>query len=413
MTMATRFDSAFKRPASAATGLPMGVEELARAPAGAPLRGTGLPPGVEQRAREQAALSPDVGPQRPMIYQGGRINQPLPAVTADPAGGAAPAAPARPPVPQATGQMPQMQTAARPPLPGEDPRGLGARSPLGGYDPRPLSERGPMRPPRGVGTTNPNATRVGPIRAPGERELTRAARRGNWRAAGMLYGTATGQEFEREMQGQQMQGRMTMAEQERADRMKFWQMDQDSRREAEGRGMLREDRNWERDTQRRSAEADADRAFRLEQWQREQEAAGDPTDVRAVPVPGTDYVVPMSGRKAMGTLPAQRPPAPGMTQEEIEQARQQGGRVKVTRPGGEEVTYEPPAAAPAERRMQRVPAQPGVTASDPGTPERMFDPYTGEMWEMDPATGQPRRVSGPVPRGQGGSEKQPYNPFAK
>ena len=107
--------------------------------------------------------------------------------------------------------------------------------------------------------------------------------------------------------------------------------------------MQREDRNWERDTQRRSDEADADRAFRLEQWRREQEAAGDPTDVRAVPVPGTDYVVPMSGRKAMGTLPAQRPPAPGMTQEDVAAARAMGGNVRVPLPGGGQVDFPAPA----------------------------------------------------------------------
>lgn len=271
-----------------------------------------------------------------------------------------------------------------------------------------------MRPPRGVGTTNPNATRVGPVRAPGERELMRQARRGNWRAASILYGTATGQDFEREQAQLREAGTQSRFDQERQDRFQFWQMGQQAEQEREGRADARGDRNWERDTTRRREEADAERKWRMEQWNREQEAMGDPADVKAVPVPGTDYVVPISGRRSMGIVPGAKPAAPAMTQEEIDAARASGGRVKVTRPGGEEVTFEPPPAAPADRALQRIPAQPGATSQDPGTPERMFDPYTGEIWEVDPTTGQPRRVSGPVRRGAAaGGEKTMYDPFKK
>lgn len=388
-------------PTSSATGLPMGVEQVARDPSAAYWRSVGVAPGVEQAARAAADMNPDMGPVRPMIYQGGRVNQPLPAAAPAP-NSSTPTVPTRPMLPG--GPMPAAAAApmmpARPPLPGADPRGLGANSPLGGYDPRPLSARG--------------ATRVGPVRAPGERELRRQARRGNWRAASILYGTSTGQDFEREQAQRREAGTQSRFDQERQDRFQFWQMGQQAQQEREGRADARGDRNWERDTTRRQQEADAERQWRMDQWKREQDAMGDPADVKAVPVPGTDYVVPISGRRSMGIVPGAKPAAPAMTQQEIDAARASGGRVKVTRPGGEEVTFEPPPAAPADRAMQRIPAQPGATANDPGTPERMFDPYTGEIWEVDPTTGQPRRVSGPVRRGAGASgEKTTYNPFAK
>jgi len=83
------FDAAFTRPKSQATGLPMGVEQLAKDPAGAPLRGTGLPAGVESQAK--AKLNTNVGPMPPMIVNGGmqfqapaKPNAPLPAVAAQP-----------------------------------------------------------------------------------------------------------------------------------------------------------------------------------------------------------------------------------------------------------------------------------------------------------------------------------------
>jgi hypothetical protein len=54
-------------------------------------------------------------------------------------------------------------------------------------------------------------------------------------------------------------------------------------------------------------------------------------------------------------------------------------------------------------RMQFVPGRPGVTATDPGTPDRVFDPYTGQFYE-------PGKVP---PRGgaAGAAAKEDYNPF--
>jgi len=49
---------------------------------------------------------------------------------------------------------------------------------------------------------------------------------------------------------------------------------------------------------------------RLEEERAQREAEGDPTQVRAVPVPGTDYVIPYAGNKAMGTLQTKQAEAP-------------------------------------------------------------------------------------------------------
>lgn len=177
------FDAAFQRPKSQATGLPMGVEQMAKAPAAAHLRGTGLPAGVESQAKQ--ALSLDNGPQQPTMVNGAMQFQ-------------APAKPAAGPDPTIMNQALAQQPAAAkapPDVLSFLPKADAPFNPLGGMDPRPLSERGgPMNySQRGVGTTNPNSFAVGSGRkSVGQRALERAARRGDSRAAAELARFAFG-----------------------------------------------------------------------------------------------------------------------------------------------------------------------------------------------------------------------------
>lgn len=192
------FDSAFKRPTSQATGLPMGVEQMAKDPAAAHLRGTGLKPGVETQAKQ--ALSLDQGPMPPMIVNGlARFTPPTAPENgragytdagATPMQFQTPAQSAAGPDPTIMNQaLSQSSAAAKAPPPellNFLPAPAAPFNPLGGMDARPLSERGgPMAySAQGEGTTNPNAFRVGQNNSSrGERYLSRIARRGGPDAA--------------------------------------------------------------------------------------------------------------------------------------------------------------------------------------------------------------------------------------
>jgi hypothetical protein len=233
--------------------------------------------GVETRAADARRLQANLGPQMPGMHNGVAINQPLPKPPAM-------TAPAMPVLPAMQAAMPMMAAPAPAPMrpQGMDPRGLGANSPLGGFDPRPLSMRGPMGTgQRGVGTTNPNAFRVGPQRRPGERQLMQAARRGDVRAAGMLYGQASqeasegrGMSFEAQrdaarlaqrnqemMMGQQFQQQQTAMDQA----FTAWRDSAEAQRRAGESGL-----DWDR----------------RQQAQREQMQAEAVQGVELMPVPG-------------------------------------------------------------------------------------------------------------------------------
>lgn len=267
--------------------------------------------GVEKRAADALRMQQDQGPMPPMVVNGGARFQ-------APATMATPTAPALAPAPM----VPVMASAAPRPAPV-----MSAPAGFGGVDSRPLSARGPARAPVGVGTNNPNAVRVGPMRAPGERALSIAARRGNVQAAGMLYGASQG--------AQSDQARMAFqAEQEQ---LKMQQRGQEMQMQ---RGFqLQDQANQQSFTQQRDAAAAAERQKAMEQGraytledQRAEQARQDKINqmpVETVPVPGTDYVVPRIGGKVSANLvPISKAPQM-MSPEDIAAARAMGGDVQI------------------------------------------------------------------------------------
>lgn len=198
------------------------------------------------------------------------------------------------------------------PMPARGPTMTASTSPLGGMDTRPLSARGPVRMP---GTTNPNAVRVTPMRMPGERPLMIAARRGDVRAASMLYGA----------------GQQSASE----DRNRAFQAWRDSQQSAERSSERLQQRGWqesdmqqqqafqtfrdEQEAKRREAERTQGRNWQIEdrttEWKREDAQREQDSQLTVRPVEGTDYVIPVMGSRPMGTIPVkqkEQPLPPGM-----------------------------------------------------------------------------------------------------
>jgi len=181
-------------------------------------------------------------------------------------------------------------------------------NPLGGMDPRPLSSRGgPMAySQQGVGTTNPNAYAVGQGRAPlGMRLLTRAARRRDPRAiielARMEQQNAPPPGMSMMMSAPRPQAMMGGANQTpdaaplaptpgRDDA--FWASQEGAAFMAEQDAL-------------RAADANAEIQVAQEQTNRERDM-----QVTTTQIPGTDYIIPFAGSKAMGTLPVMKAETP-------------------------------------------------------------------------------------------------------
>jgi len=189
-------------------------------------------------------------------------------------------------------------------------------NPLGGMDPRPLSSRGgPMAySQQGVGTTNPNAYAVGQNRAPlGMRLLERAARRRDPRAIMAL----ASMEQQNAQQGQQI-GMMQMREaadaarfdQQQQNQMTMFERQQLAMQQRDATEFQQQQQMFQMQSEQRAGESALAYQRRLEEERAQREAEGDPTQVRAVPVPGTDYVIPYAGNKAMGTLQTKQAEAP-------------------------------------------------------------------------------------------------------
>lgn len=241
-------------------------------------------------------------------------------------------------------------------------------SPLGGTDARPLSARGPARLPAGVGTTNPNAVRVTPMRMPGERPLAIAARRGDVRAAGMLYGAgqqAASEQMNRAFQTWRDNQQASLRSSERMQERGFQQEDQQQQQAFQ---MWRDSQ----EAQRREAELTQGRNWQIEDrtatWQREDAQRKQDGQLTVRPIEGTDYVIPVMGSRPMGTIPVkqkEQPLPPGMVPR------------SATRDG---VTYTPKDGmvqeAPSGIQYEKDPAGRITGAVYP-----MQDPQTGQ-WKL-------------------------------
>ncbi len=248
------------------------------------------------------------------------------------------------------------------PMPARGPTMTASTSPLGGMDTRPLSARGPVRMP---GTTNPNAVRVTPMRMPGERQLMIAARRGDVHAASMLYGAGqqsasedrnrafqawrdSQQSAERQAQSQQVRS-WQQDDQQQQQAFQVWRDEQEAKRREQDR---METRNWQ--IQDRAVE-----------WSREDAQRANEGEVSIKPIEGTDYVIPMLGSRAMGTIPVKRKDAPLPANMVPSQVTRDG----VTYVSKEErdASSKPTIMWGEDSDMKRVPFQ------------QIVDPTTGEV----------------------------------
>lgn len=238
-------------------------------------------------------------------------------------------------------------------------------NPLGGMDSRPLSERGSGGPmsysPRGVGTNNPMSFAVG------QNNKDFAMRTGqapmmpplSMRPGPMMLGGYVPPQSSNGMPPPPM-----LPAPGRDDA--FWnQMSSDTS------AFLGEQQKLGMDMQL------ADQTAAAEAQKNEMAM-----QVTTAAVPGTNYVIPFAGNKAMGTLPVQKD-VPAMTADDIAAARAMGGDVSIQQ-GDTQVRLPGMTATPqAEVKLPKIYQGKADLAGKLGR-----DYY----YELDAKTGQPRKV---------------------
>lgn len=267
-------------------------------------------------------------------------------------------------------------------------------NPLGGMDPRPLSGRGgPMSySQQGVGTNNPNAYAVGQNRAPvGMRMLERAARRRDPRAIMAL----ASMEQQNAQQGQQM-SMMQMREaadaqrfdQQQQNQMTMFELQQQAAQQRDATNFGQQKEMFQMQSQQRAGES-ALEFQRRQEAEAAQRAAEGVVGVEQMKMDGG--FVPMV-RRADGTMsmagsfmPTPKVEAP-LTPDEIAAARAMGGDVNI-RQGNTQIRL--PGMAPANpTRLTPIPGSPSMIQGGAPTPDRVFDPYTGEFYEAGKVPGR-------------------------
>jgi hypothetical protein len=383
--MATPFiDSRFRRPASELMASSVAAVQNQRATiAGPPVPTAPFSmQGVEKQAADALKMRQDQGPMQPMIVNGGMRF-------------AAPAAPAPAPLPAPSAPM---MTAAAPaparPMMMSAPRPSAPVNPLGGMPTTSLSSRGgPMSYSQpGVGTNNPNAYAVGQNRAPvGMRMLERAARRRDPRAIMAL----ASMEQQNAQQGQQM-SMMQMREaadaqrfdQQQQNQMTMFELQQQAAQQRDATNFGQQKEIMQMQSQQRAGESALE-------FQRRQEAEAAQRAAQSIvsgeQLPMTGGSVPMVRRAdgtmsmAGGFMPTPKVEAP-LTPDEIAAARAMGGDVNI-RQGNTQIRL--PGMAPANpTRLTPIPGSPSMIQGGAPTPDRVFDPYTGEFYEAGKVPGR-------------------------
>lgn len=356
------------RPTSQATGLPMGVEQLARE---GPeyLRGTTLAPGVESKGK--ALFSPDLGPQQPRVHNGGLVNAPA-------------AIPAMNP---AAAKLFGFNVPQDPPPPVMD-EGQRLASRITGGAPAPFAgpnslSRGAQ--PRGLGGAAP--VPVGRSRYDADRMAEQMVRRRDPRGAQFLFGQARDAQdraFSREMFGAQ-EGAAIAREQrgEAREDLRFGR-ELEAEKQREQRRARRENFLFGREQQVEEQRYQRRRQDELTDEQRRNGFTTRPLDPND-PTKGTAVV--RGDGSLFNILPYEAPQAPlppGLVPQGAMRDGVQYGPAEAPRP---EVTWqEDPGTG------QRVPYQ------------QMIDPQTGEI------TFKRLRVQGsPQDTGAGGAAPAAMN----
>lgn len=229
---------------------------------------------------------------------------------------------------------------------------------------------------QGVGTTNPNAYAVGKNRAPvGMRMLTQAARRRDPRA---IMALAT-MEQDQAQQGQQM-SLMQMREaadaqrfdQQQQNAMTMFEREQQAAQQRDATNFEQQQQMFQMQSQQRAGESALEFQRRQEAEAAQRAAEGDPTKVTTAQIPGTDYVIPFAGNKAMGTLPVMKAETP-LPAGLVPTGAMRGG-----------VQYGPVKTAQERPRpLEMIEPRESSVAGQTATPRLQRDPVTGEMWKLD------------------------------
>ena len=287
------------------------------------------------------------------------------------------------------GMIPTPQAPAASPL-----GGMAAASPLGGMSAAPLSSRGgPMSySQQGVGTTNPNsfavgrnnkdfAARTNPMMVSSAPNMMTA------RSApmAMLSGPSSPR-----VAGPSMMPPPPPAGAPAGRDDAFWA------------GLKQQSADYQTQVQtERAATAESDAKAQADKLAREQMM-----QVTTTQIPGTDYVIPFAGSKAMGTVPIQKPDAP-MTADDVAAARAMGGDVTIQQ-GDTQVRF-PSMAKPNPTRLTPIPGAPSMIQGGTATPDRVFDPYTGNYYEAGkvPGRGTAQAPAAAAPPAAAGSAAAP------
>lgn len=124
----------------------------------------------------------------------------------------------------------------------------------------------------------------------------------------------------------------------------------------------------------------------IQKWTEEQQTQqreGNPRDVSAVPVPGTNYVIPYAGNKGMGLVPLPQQQVQGMSFEEAMKAYPDA-TIEQT-PKGVSITRKPPGEMKSKFILKDMPGPmvphptlPGQMIEGPKIPARVYEDGTWE-----------------------------------
>ena len=270
-------------------------------------------------------------------------------------------------------------------------------NPLGGMDPRPLSARsgGPMNAlsrgaPAGMGSMLGGPRPAGGRSANDPMRIAEQARRRG--DPSLIMGLAQqqqGQQFQREMFGAQQNAMNERDQVNFGQGLQMFGAQQAAMNERYAMNFQQQQRMFQQETARRAGESDLD-------WQRRREAeaadraAGSVVGAEPMQMPGGGFV-PMvtraDGRRDMagGFVPGPKPEIP-LTADDIAAARAMGGDVRMQM--GDATVSFPGMTAPKPTRLTPLPGAPSMVQGGAPTPDRVFDPYTGEFYEAGKVPGR-------------------------
>lgn len=340
-------------------------------PPGSPMN---MSEGVEARATADLKMRQDQGPMQPMIVNGGmRFQGPT-----APASATAPMMSATPQraAPPASMMMPAPASLMGAPMSAPNALSRGAPAGMG-------SMMGGARPAGGRSANDPM------------RIAETARRRGDPSLIMGLAGQQQQQQFQREMFGMQQEASAQRDAINFGQGLQMFGAQQDAMNQRDAMNFGQQKEMFQMQNQQRAGESALE-------FQRRQEA--DAADRAGQSIVGGEQLPMMGGsvpmvKRADGTMSmaggfiAAKPEAAPMTPDDIAAARAMGGDVSIQQ-GNTQIRF--PGMAPDKpTRLTALPGAPSMVQGGQPTPDRVFDPYTGEFYEAGkvPGRGAPAKAA--------------------